>query len=220
MDNCKPVSTPLVPNQHLLAATGIEEAEFTALGINYCSAIGSLNYLSTTTQPDLSFESDADWGNFHETQRSVTSYLTNFNGCLILCKTFKQPTVSLPTLEAKYKSLCDLTSKLLWLHQWCEETSLLPDSPPILVHEDNQGCISTANGDSSINSKRMKHVDIQLHFVKEAIKTSRIRLVYTATNDILANFLTKSTPWATFCHSLKLLSVVCLGVRGGGKYRY
>ncbi|MBW0497555.1 hypothetical protein O181_037270 [Austropuccinia psidii MF-1] len=35
MDNCKPVLTPLVPNQHLSAATEKEEAEFRALGINY-----------------------------------------------------------------------------------------------------------------------------------------------------------------------------------------
>ncbi|MBW0511097.1 hypothetical protein O181_050812 [Austropuccinia psidii MF-1] len=55
MDNCKPVSTPLVPNKHLLAATEKEEAEFRVLGINYQSKIGSINYLSTATRPDLLF---------------------------------------------------------------------------------------------------------------------------------------------------------------------
>ncbi|MBW0465071.1 hypothetical protein O181_004786 [Austropuccinia psidii MF-1] len=223
MDNCKLVSTPLGPNQHLLAATDKEEADFRTLGINYHSAIRSLNYLSTETRPNLSFAShqpgiraysDADWGNCRETRRSVTGYLTIFNGCLVLWKTRKQPTISLSTSEAEYKSLCDLTSELLWLRQWCEETGLLPDSSPIPVHEDNQGCISTANGDSSINAKRMKHVDIQLHFVKEAIKTSRIRLVYTPTNNMLADFLMKSTPRTALCRALKLLGVVCLGVRG------
>ncbi|MBW0537361.1 hypothetical protein O181_077076, partial [Austropuccinia psidii MF-1] len=258
MDNCKPVSTPLVPNQHLLASTDKEEAEFKALGINYRSAIGSINYLSTATQPDLSFAvsslsqflerpgiqhwkaflhvlrylrgtddlglvysrshqpgiraySDADWGNCRKTHRSITGYLTTFNDCLVLWKTRKEPAVSLSTSEAEYKSLCDLTSKLLWLCQWCEEAGLLLDFSPIPVHEDNQGCISTANGDSSINGKHMKHVDIQLHFVKEAIKTSRIRLVYTPTNDMLADFLTKSTPRTALCRALKLLGVVRLG---------
>ncbi|MBW0497554.1 hypothetical protein O181_037269 [Austropuccinia psidii MF-1] len=137
--------------------------------------------------------SDADWGNCRETRQSVTRYLTTFNNCLVLWKTCKQPTVSLSTSEAKYKLLCDLTSELLWLRQWCEDSGLLLGSSAIPVHEDNQGCISTANGDSGINGKRMKHMDIQLHFVKEAIKTSKIQLIYTPTDNMLADFLTKST---------------------------
>ncbi|MBW0466412.1 hypothetical protein O181_006127 [Austropuccinia psidii MF-1] len=54
MSNCRPVSTPLVPNQHLSSATDKELSAFLSLGVNYRSAIGSVNYLSTTTRPDLS----------------------------------------------------------------------------------------------------------------------------------------------------------------------
>ncbi|MBW0545280.1 hypothetical protein O181_084995 [Austropuccinia psidii MF-1] len=139
MGKSRPVSTPLVPNSHLLPATLEEMAEFASLGISYQSAIGSINYLSTTTHPDLSFAlnscqdlglvyggkekcgisaySDADWGNCQVTHQSITGYLACFDQCLVFWKMRKQPTVSLSKAKAEYKSLCDLTSELLWLAQ-------------------------------------------------------------------------------------------------------
>ncbi|MBW0482461.1 hypothetical protein O181_022176 [Austropuccinia psidii MF-1] len=55
MSNCKPASAPLLPNEHFSIATDEEVSSFNALGISYCSAIGSINYLSTAAWPDLSF---------------------------------------------------------------------------------------------------------------------------------------------------------------------
>ncbi|MBW0561569.1 hypothetical protein O181_101284 [Austropuccinia psidii MF-1] len=53
MGDCRPVSTPLVPNQHLSPATDKEKSLFAALGVSYRSAIGSINYISTATCRDL-----------------------------------------------------------------------------------------------------------------------------------------------------------------------
>ncbi|MBW0557470.1 hypothetical protein O181_097185 [Austropuccinia psidii MF-1] len=55
MSNCRPVATPLLPNKHLSPATDDEVSAFNSLGISYRSTIGSINYLSTATLPDLSF---------------------------------------------------------------------------------------------------------------------------------------------------------------------
>ncbi|MBW0491804.1 hypothetical protein O181_031519 [Austropuccinia psidii MF-1] len=55
ISNCKPASTPLLQNEHLSISTDEEVSSFNALGISYCSAIGSINYPSTATRPDLSF---------------------------------------------------------------------------------------------------------------------------------------------------------------------
>ncbi|MBW0535337.1 hypothetical protein O181_075052, partial [Austropuccinia psidii MF-1] len=194
MGSCKPVATPLLPNTHLVPATKQEIEKFDMLGVNYRSAIGSINYLSTGTRPDLSYAvsslsqflekpgflhwqaflhvlrylkgtpdvglvysggclvgveaySDADWGNCPETRRSITGWLATFGKNLVLWKTRKQPSVSISTTEAEYKALCDLVSELLWLKQWCHECNLLDSSFTIPIHEDNQGCINTINGD-------------------------------------------------------------------------
>ncbi|MBW0525185.1 hypothetical protein O181_064900 [Austropuccinia psidii MF-1] len=239
MGDCRPVSTPLIPNHHLAAARKEDLSSVSTLKISYRSTIGSLNYLSTTTRPNLSYAvsmlsqflehlgmrhwkaflhalrylrgtqdlvlvyhvgnissgiaaySDADWGNFPDTRRWTTGFLETFDGFLAIWKTRKQLTVSLSTLEAEYKSLCDVTSELLWLRQWCAEAGLVTGNSATLIHEDNQGCISTVNSDTRIDGKRMKHVYIQLQIVREAIKDSKIRLIYTPTSSMLADFLTK-----------------------------
>ncbi|MBW0510892.1 hypothetical protein O181_050607 [Austropuccinia psidii MF-1] len=54
LSECKPVSTPLLPNTHMSVATKEEVEKFKLLAVNYQSAIGSINYLSTATRPDLS----------------------------------------------------------------------------------------------------------------------------------------------------------------------
>ncbi|MBW0491793.1 hypothetical protein O181_031508, partial [Austropuccinia psidii MF-1] len=232
LSDCKCVTTPLEPNVHLQPASDEEVEKFLNLGVNYRSAIGSINYLSTATRPDLSHVvsslsqflerpgighwngflhvlqylkgtqnvglvysqglenevrgySNADWGNCRTTRRSV-----NGISCTFCWKTRKQPSVSISTAEAEYKALCDLVSELLWLRKWSCECHLLPFDSAIPVHEDNQSCINTANGDCNLNNKRMKHVDIQLHFIKEAIRDSVVNLIYTPTSLMLADFLT------------------------------
>ncbi|MBW0574515.1 hypothetical protein O181_114230, partial [Austropuccinia psidii MF-1] len=199
MTNCKPVATALMPNTHLEAASDEDEVNFSALNVNYCSAIGSLSYLSTATRPNLSFAvsalsqflespgtqhwhtflhvlnylksicsigltycrnnlepptaySDADWGNCRVSRRSVTGYLVTIHKNLIIWKTRKQPTVSLSSAEAEYKALTDLSFKLMWFRQFCKEIGIYTENKPIIVHEDNQGWINTANGDCNTNS--------------------------------------------------------------------
>ncbi|MBW0498794.1 hypothetical protein O181_038509 [Austropuccinia psidii MF-1] len=262
MQNCKTVDTPLVPNDHLTPATDDERKAFENMGINFRSAVGSINYLSTATRPDLSHAvsslsqylekpgtlhwkaflhvlkylrgtqelglhynrkgnpgliayTDADWGNCHLTRRSTSGYLAQLHSCLILWKTRKQPSVSISTAEAEYKSLCDLTSGLLWFRQWCQEAGIFHFNNAITVWEDNQSCIKTANGNCNLNTKRMKHVDIQLHFVKEAIQNQLIELRYAPTSDMLADFLTKAVPRSVLQRALQALRVLRLGSRGG-----
>ncbi|MBW0518198.1 hypothetical protein O181_057913 [Austropuccinia psidii MF-1] len=54
LSKCKPVSTPLLPNVHMSPATEDKIKKFKVLAVNYCSVIGSINYLRTATRPDLS----------------------------------------------------------------------------------------------------------------------------------------------------------------------
>ncbi|MBW0478482.1 hypothetical protein O181_018197 [Austropuccinia psidii MF-1] len=51
----RPTSTPLITNEHLIPATSKEVTKLKSLKINLRSAVGSINYLSSTTQPHLSF---------------------------------------------------------------------------------------------------------------------------------------------------------------------
>ncbi|MBW0467255.1 hypothetical protein O181_006970 [Austropuccinia psidii MF-1] len=54
LSQCKLVTTPSEPHFYLHPATVEELAKLQSLGVNYQSAIGSINYLSTATRPNLS----------------------------------------------------------------------------------------------------------------------------------------------------------------------
>jgi transposase InsO family protein len=195
-------------------------------GINHWEAfVHVLKYLSGTQEHSLIYArntplpltgyTDADWGNCPVTRRSVTGYLSQFNGHLISWQTKKQPVVSLSSCEAEYRALTDFSCELLWIRQFLEEVGLLGQDGPTVVHEDNQGCIAVANFDANTNSKRMKHVEIQLHFIREVIKNSKIVLRYTPTIDMLADFLTKAVPRPALSKSLLSLGLFRLEGRGG-----
>ncbi|MBW0487857.1 hypothetical protein O181_027572 [Austropuccinia psidii MF-1] len=111
--------------------------------------------------------------------------------------------------------MCDLTSELLWLWQWCAEAGIATFDQEIPVHDNNKDCVNTACGKRNFNMKRMKHVEIQLHFAKEEIIASKIALQYTPTSDILSDFLKESVGGSTLAHVRTALVVLSLGERGG-----
>ncbi|MBW0466040.1 hypothetical protein O181_005755 [Austropuccinia psidii MF-1] len=101
---------------------------------NWNAFMHVLQYLKGTSHQSLVYPIEGkqgvqsycntDWGNCHQARRSVTGFIVMFNGCLVIWKTRKQPTVSLSTAEAEYKALTDLSAKLLWLRQFIQELAL------------------------------------------------------------------------------------------------
>lgn len=69
-------------------------------------------------------------------------------------------------------------------------------SKPIIIYEDNNGCISIANNPS--NHKKSKHIDIKYHFSREQIEKNVIKLKYVSTESQVADVLTKPLPAPKF----------------------
>ena len=74
-----------------------------------------------------------------------------------------------------------------------------------IIYEDNQSCIALAK--NPIHHARSKHIDIQYHFIREKVELGEIELKYMATEDMIADALTKpllAPKFAKLIHAMNL----------------
>ena len=63
---------------------------------------------------------------------------------------------------------------------------------PTILYGDNQGAISLAKNPT--HHAKTKHVDVQLHFIRDHIEKGTINIEYCPTEDMLADLMTKGLP--------------------------
>ena len=61
---------------------------------------------------------------------------------------------------------------------------------PTFIMCDNQGCIALAKNPT--HHSRIKHIDVQHHFIREKLENQKICLKFYPTKDMIADVLTKS----------------------------
>ncbi|MBW0481428.1 hypothetical protein O181_021143 [Austropuccinia psidii MF-1] len=83
MEDCKISLTPMQSNIKLEPATQAEDDEFKSLNLDYRSAIGSLNYLSQCTRPDIAY---AVGHLSHFLEKTSSQHWTSFKRILIYLK--------------------------------------------------------------------------------------------------------------------------------------
>ena len=133
--------------------------------------------------------SDASYAEDPDTRRSTTGWITFVGGNVISFKSQRQPLVTLSTTEAEYVALCSTVQEVCWLRQVLDDIGFTQEGPTV-IHEDNQGCIMLSTND--IISKRTKHIEVRLYFVKELVQGGVIALAYTPTKDMIADVFTKA----------------------------
>lgn len=137
---------------------------------------------------------DADWAGDVDDRKSVSGFVFKLFNNTLMWSTRKQQCVSLSTTEAELVALCTAVSEGLWLLKLVEGFRL--SVRPMLVYEDNQGCISILNNPA--NNRRVKHIDLKYNFVLEHIKRKDFRIEYVSTNDQLADLFTKGLRFVVF----------------------
>ncbi|CAB3227628.1 unnamed protein product [Arctia plantaginis] len=145
----------------------------------------------------LSGYEDSDWGGNDMTDRKITTgYLFKlFENCTITWNTKRQTSVAASSTEAEYVALFEAVKEALRLKSPAISIHMnIKD--PIVIFEDNNGCISIAN--KLTNHKRSKHIDIKYHFTREQVEKNVIKLNYIPTGKQLADVLTKPLPSVAF----------------------
>ncbi|XP_026437144.1 uncharacterized protein LOC113335251 [Papaver somniferum] len=82
--------------------------------------------------------SESDWADCPDTRRSTSGYCIFLGSSLISWASKKQPTVAKSSIEAEYKAISLLSSKVMWLSQLLNELGIAPIKP-FYLYCDNLG---------------------------------------------------------------------------------
>lgn len=118
----------------------------------------------------------------------------------------KQYIITLLSTEAEYITQMHATKEVMYLHMFVGEISGFDKL--VMLKCDNQGVIALSK-DNKLHTQT-KHIDIQYHFIQEAVKNRRISVEYVPTDENLADIFTKPLLKAKFHHSIKSLGLKLL----------
>ncbi|GJU88848.1 putative RNA-directed DNA polymerase [Tanacetum coccineum] len=117
----------------------------------------------------------------------------------------KQRTVSRSSIEAEYKAIADTVAELTWLQALLNELGIRSSSTPILWWDDLGATYLSAK---PIFHARIKHVEIDYHFVWEKVAQGDLRVQHISTHDQITDIFTKPLPTPRFLFLRSKLQVV------------
>ncbi|KAH9650127.1 retrovirus-related pol polyprotein from transposon RE1 [Citrus sinensis] len=182
----------------LLKQTGMESCKDPPTPCNvfsdvshYRSVIGALLYV-TITRPKISF---------------VVHKLSQFMQCplkshWVACKRilrylhgtsdyglYFMAQVARSSTESEYRALANSTAEMLWLVSVLQELNIPVANTPV-IWCDNIGAASLAA--NSIHHSRTKHIEIDVHFVRDIVEKKKMKVRYIPTAHQPADIFTKA----------------------------
>jgi hypothetical protein len=154
-------------------------------------------------EPTLRGYTDADFAGDRDDRKSTGAYVFTIGHGAVSWKAKKQVVTALSTLEAEYMAMTQAAKEAVWIRQLIRELGSSLDA--VTLFGDNQGAISLAR--NAVFHYRTKHIDVQYHFIREQVANGTIDLQYLATDQMVADILTKATAPTTHfrhCHSFGL----------------
>lgn len=132
---------------------------------------------------------DSEWAACPVTRRSLTGWLVFLGHSPISWKAKKQPSISRSSTEAEYRSMTTITCELKWLKRLLLSLGVHhPKAIPLFC--DSQSTLHIAK--NFVFHEHTKHIEVDCHFVRDAIKDGLISPTYVPTTSQLADIFTKA----------------------------
>ncbi|KAA3463001.1 Integrase, catalytic core [Gossypium australe] len=189
MENCKPVSTPIVQGEKLTSNEDIDKVDETS----YRSLVGYLLYL-TASRPDIIFVvkllgySNSDWAGSTKDMKSTLGYFFTLGSSVFCWSSKKQETMAQSSTEAEYIAAAAVVNQAIWLRKLLNDLNLKQEAAT-KIKCDNQSAIAILK--NLVFHGRIKHFKIKYHFVREVEQAKEVTLVHCSSQDQLADILTK-----------------------------
>lgn len=183
-----------------------------------------LKYLKGTIDYALQYEcgqekellaySDADYAGDIQTRRSTTGYALKFASGTISWNSQRQQSVdavnstsveALSTTDSEYMAACQTAKQTVWVQRLIKELLVVTSIKTTLLL-DNQS--ATCLIKNPVSHKRVKHIDVRFHYVRERYEERAFELQYTSSKEQHADILTKALPRQLHAYHLKALGVL------------
>lgn len=134
---------------------------------------------------------DADYAADIDDRKSRSGFLLMLNSGPVAWGSRKQTCTAGSTTESEYISASLASQEVIWMRRLLASIRF-PQTGPTKLFSDNQAAIRLVQ--NPIFHQRTKHIATKFHKIREAQHDGEIALLYIATEDQLADVLTKPLP--------------------------
>ena len=151
--------------------------------------------LTASTSLEMVAYSDADWAGCPDTHRSTSGYTVYLGDSLISWSSKRQATVSRSSAEAEYRAVANAVAECCWVRQLLAEL-FIPMPKASVVFCDNISSVYMPS--NPVHHRRTKHIELDIHFVREQVALGKLRVLHVPTKQQFADVLTKGLPTTAF----------------------